>query len=127
MTESQMLEDEKSDGTAFPESEEPVKNPRFLKGLVIFLGVLLIGGFVVVFSTIIYRAVNLPESKTGYSGAPGFEDMTIAIPVGATITSMELDGARLAVQVRSDSGEEILIVDTRQGRVLGRIRLQTGG
>lgn len=42
----------------------------FMKGVVIFLGILLIAGFVVLFSTIIYRSVKLsgdegPADKTG--------------------------------------------------------------
>ncbi len=125
MTESQTLEDGNSSEAELA-GTEPVKNPRFLKGLVIVLGILLIGGFVIVFSTIIYRAVNLPESKSGYSGTTGFDVLDVPVPAGAAVTAMELDGARLAVHVRSDKGEEILIVDSRQGRLLGRIRLQAG-
>lgn len=93
------------------------------------MGVLLIVGFIVVFSTIIYRAVNPPPpgSGAGASSRAGFGDLEAILPPGGRIGDMILDGDRLAVRVDGPLGSEILVFDVRRGRQLGRIQLRPEG
>ena len=104
-------------------SDAPPPNPRFLKGLVIVMGVLLVVGFIVVFATIIYRAVNLPSSKSSSSAGGGFGELSIPVPPDARVERMVINGNRLHVQTTSASGDQILVMDTRTGAFLGRVLL----
>lgn len=93
----------------------------------IFLGILLIAGFVVLFSTIIYRSVKLsgdegPADKTGAAA-----ESEVAVPAGARVQGMTLDGNRLAIHLGAAGAEQVVIVDVRRGTVLSRVRLVPGG
>lgn len=116
-------------GSVEPESGEagpPPSNPRFLKGLVIVMGVLLVVGFIVVFATIIYRAVNLPSSPGARAAASWFGDLPVTVPAGYRVAEMIADGSRLHVRVSGSEGEQILVIDTRSGALVGRVVLQAG-
>ena len=52
--------------------------------------------------------------------------MDIAIPEGASVAGMTLDGDRMAVHLVKGAEHEIIIVDTRKGAVLSRVRLAPG-
>lgn len=87
------------------------------------MGVLLVVGFTVVFSTIVYRAVNpvaVGHAPAGAS-APGFA-IEVARAAPARLGAMSLEGDRLAVEFSGPDGSEIVIFDLRRGRELGRIR-----
>jgi len=99
----------------------------FMKGVVIFLGILLIAGFVLIFSTIIYRMVKLADDETPAGKAGAAAEGEVAVPAGAQVRAMTLDGNRLAIHLAAEGGEEIVIVDVRQGSVLSRVRLVPGG
>jgi hypothetical protein len=98
-----------------------------MKGVVIFLGILLIAGFVVVFSTIIYRTVKLAGDDGPAEKATAVAETDVAVPAGAQIQGMTLDGNRLAIHVGGEGAEEIVIVDVRRGTVLSRVRVVPGG
>lgn len=101
---------------------------RGLKTAVIVMGILLVVGFILVFSTIIYRTVNLGDDE----GAPGVAttakgyDRAIALPAGAQVQRVTPDSDRLLVEVVQADGVRMLIVlDARRGREIGRFRLST--
>jgi hypothetical protein len=98
-----------------------------MKGVVIFLGILLIAGFVVVFSTIIYRTVKLADDDGPAEKAAAVAETDVAVSAGAQIQGMTLDGNRLAIHVGGEGAEEIVIVDVRRGTVLSRVRVMPGG
>ena len=86
------------------------------------MGVLLIVGFMVLFSAIVYRTVKprpdaLPE-------VPGFGEIEALIGKEADVGAVHLDGDRLAVQIIGPGGPEIILFDLRRGDELGRIRLK---
>jgi hypothetical protein len=62
---------------------------------------------------------------THRAAAPGVSEraLDIAVPEGATVGAMTLDGDRLAVHVLAGGKSEIIVVDTRKGAVLSRIKL----
>ena len=59
--------------------------------------------------------------ESGIAGAGA-----LTVPEGSKVTTMALDGNRLAVHFTTADGGEIVIVDLTTGRVLSRIKLQTG-
>jgi hypothetical protein len=103
-----------------PPSPPPV--PFALKAAVIVMGIMLVAGLVVVFSTIIYRTVKpvspgAPQlTRTDRSGAIVTK---LGIPADS-IRQMSLNGNRLAIR----TAREIIIIDYRKGLVIGRIALK---
>jgi hypothetical protein len=96
----------------------PARASRGLKTAVIVMGVLLVVGFIALFSAIAYRAV-----KSG-GRAASFGEIGAVIGKDAEIGAIDLDGDRLAVQIKGPRGPEIILFDLSRGRELGRIRLQ---
>ena len=48
----------------------------------------------------------------------------LVIPPGTTITSLSLDGDRLALHLESAAGSEIAVVDVRTGKVVSRLKVK---
>lgn len=94
---------------------------RVLKIAVIVMGILLVGGFAFVMAAIVYQASKLGEGSTAAT-VPGTA-AALAIPGDATVTSMALDGDRLALHLNSSAGPEIAVIDIATGMVISRIRL----
>lgn len=117
---------------AQPQAPEPQSGPfsargtRILKFAVVFMGILLIVGFMVVVITIAYRAVKLgqdtPPAAVSQSGQ-GFSQLDVEVEPDTLISQIELDGNRMAVHVTKDAADEILIIDIKTGELLGRVRL----
>lgn len=108
------------------------RGTRILKFAVVFMGILLIVGFMVVVITIAYRAVKLgqkadnpPAQVVETQGA--VTEFDLAIPSGSSVSRIELDGNRMAVHVTGGTRNEILIVDVASGKLVGRVKLQQQG
>jgi hypothetical protein len=109
------------DNTPLPGTVFTPRHVRVLKIVVIAMGILLVGGFALVMATIVYQA-----SKGGQSGAPpmpGGPQTELLIPKDATVTSLSLDGDRLALHLKSAAGAEIAVIDIKTGKLLARIKL----
>ena len=103
---------------------------RILKIVVIAMGVLLVAGFVLVISVIVYQASNLGESAAPVQSAakpayPAPPAPGLIVPRGMSISNMALDGNRLAVHLSGPKGSEIRIIDLGTGTVVQRIPLQS--
>ncbi|MDP2621137.1 MAG: hypothetical protein Q8P46_13365 [Hyphomicrobiales bacterium] len=105
-----------------PDDPPPPLAPRGLKAAVMIMGLLLIGGFMALFSAIVYRAVK--PGPGAVSEVAGFGEIEALIGEDAEIGAIGLDGDRLAVQIRGPGGPEIILFDLSRGRELGRIRLR---
>jgi lysylphosphatidylglycerol synthetase-like protein (DUF2156 family) len=95
---------------------------RVLKIAVIVMGILLVGGFAFVLAAIVYQA-----SKGGQSGSPSGTEAVAAelhIPKDASISTLALDGDRLALHLNSAEGPEIVVIDLATGKTLARIKLK---
>lgn len=105
-----------------------------LKGLVVGLGILIVGGFVLLIYGF-YTSFNNPDFKVtadkgGEASAPagepavprprGFGESRISLPDGCTLIEMRPDGDRLYLRT-GPSGlcERVLVVDPASGEVLG--------
>ncbi len=86
------------------------------------MGVLLAAGVVVVLSTIIYRTVkpSVPDEA-----APAGRDRARALELdigGEGIKNIALDGNRVAIH----TGREIIVIDVKRQKVIGRISIKSG-
>ena len=111
------------DDEAFPPGPL-ARNVRLLKAAVTIMGVLLVVGTMVLVGAIIWKASRLPATTAAAGG--GFEGLEIAVPAGATVRALAIDGDRMAVTIAA-AQDEIVIVDLRRGEVVGRIRLMPDG
>ena len=106
-----------------------VFTPRQVKALkiaVIVMGVLLVGGFALVLGAIVYQASRLGQDNPG-AAAPRISDQgatQVAVPKGASVTAMDLDGGRLALHLNGSDGPEVIVIDLGSGKVLVRIQLK---
>ena len=103
---------------------------RILKRVVIAMGILLVGGFVLVISVIVYQASNPGESSGVPSaaqtrGAMPLPQGVLRVPEGMAITQMALDDNRLAVHLTGPRGGEIRVIDLGTGRVVATIRVKS--
>lgn len=92
---------------------------RVMKYAVIGMGVVLILGFMVIFARIVYLTSRMEASP------PAAGKARLAIPKGARIDSMALDGNRIALQLTEPGSADraIAIYDLATGRLISRIAL----
>ncbi len=110
-----------------------------LKALVIFLGVVIVAGIVVLVVTIGQRATKLAAEGSGdgnaatEAGAPAgapaskvrFGDRVIDLPDGSEVIAMMAEGGRLMLRLRLANGRQrILVLDLETGKTLGSFRLR---
>lgn len=105
---------------ATDENTPPQPGLRFLEWTVYIMGGLLVIMLVVLLGGIAWKATRgkAPEEPP----KPSLVD--IATPAGATITGVTLDGNTMAVQIVSGGNHEVVVVDTRKGAIVSRIRLK---
>jgi hypothetical protein len=111
------------DNTPLPGTVFTPRQVRVLKVAVIVMGLLLVGGFAFVLAAIVYQASKGGQDGAGGAGGTGVET-DLPIPKDATVTSLSLDGDRLALHLSSPAGPEIAVVDLKTGKVIARIRLK---
>jgi hypothetical protein len=98
------------------------RNVRLLKGAVYIMGGLIVLGTVALVGAIVMKVGDSGEKR-----AQGFGDLEVAVPAGAAITASRLDGDRLAIDIASPAGAEVVIVDVKKGIVIGRVKLRPAG
>ncbi len=124
---NQPVKDNNEDGAA---GEKP-KSPRALLAAVIIMGVILVVGFTVVISTIIYRVSNAGAIMAKQQPVTPATQITKRIETliadGSQIRAMELNNTHLVVHIAPEaSGRgEIIIYDIRKGIEQTRIILKT--
>ena len=96
-------------------SEADRRQVRLLTGIVIGLGVLLLAGLGVLLASVVMRGGKPPAAE---------KEMTLPLPSQAVVEGITLDGAILALRVRAGQQREIIVLDTRKGRLLQRVRLK---
>lgn len=110
------------------------RNVGWLKALVIFMGVVIAVGFIVVFVELGRRIVKPPVTEPLQAGpppAPGppvarprsFGEVDIPIPEGARVGGVSTVDGRIVAFVRlKDGGGALYIVDPASGALLGVVR-----
>ncbi|MHA1545774.1 MAG: hypothetical protein ACTSUY_05055 [Alphaproteobacteria bacterium] len=109
-----------------PQAAETQGPPaRGLKLTVIIMGVLLIIGFAVVLTTIVYRAATPgDEAKSAIRTRGAFGVVEVSIPTGSQVVETDLRGERALVRLQGAGATELLVLDIKRGIVLGRFRLE---
>ena len=103
-----------------PKTESP-SNLRALLAVVIFMGILIVAGMVVVGVTIAIRLGSLGEGEKP-AAAGGFGEAAVPIPAGCAIVESRPDGNRLIVRLGSGGRcDQVLVIDLRSGAVTGRL------
>ena len=104
---------------------------RLLKIAVVTMGLMLLAGLGAVIVGMIYQASKVGKTPVSAASPAALESGiadagALTVPEGSKVSSMALDGNRLAVHLTTPEGGEIAIVDLTTGTVLSRIKLQTG-
>jgi hypothetical protein len=104
-----------------PKAESP-PNLRALLAVVIFMGIVIVAGMVVVGVTIAVRLGSLGEGDKPAATASGFGEAVVPIPAGCAIVETRPDGNRLIVRLGSGGRcDQLLVIDLRSGAVTGRL------
>lgn len=85
---------------------------------VIILSVLIVAAVM----ALIIGGLTKMGGKTATHGATG----TFQLPPGARIVEMQSQPGRLILRVREAQGEEIDIIDTQDGRLIGQVKARFG-
>jgi len=117
---------------------------RWLKGLVIGMGALILVGLTVVIVELARRAAAPPEPASldasrpappiagaerpaVRAAAPAFGETSIALPPGAMVEETVVGDGQLIVRLGLADGQTaLLLIDARTGRRLGLVRLEGG-
>ncbi len=109
--------------TPSAEDMPTVKDRPVLLASVIVMGVLLVVGFVVVFGTIIYRVMQSPDAAAPVAVRGQFDPVDVTVADGTSVVSTTFTEDRLSIVTMSRGSLEVIIVDTKRGAELGRVRL----
>lgn len=97
-------------------SEVPVApSHRGLLALVIILGVLILLGVVGLIVAAVFKSRGAPPADASYTA-------TVLAP-SERIESTQLDGNRILLRLSGPNGEELVVLETASGHVLGRIAI----
>jgi hypothetical protein len=92
---------------------------RFLKVLVIAMGVLIVVATTVLVVLIAHRLGGAPVGRPVAAASVLLDE-----PAGTRIVGIAAVGERLAVQLQGGGADRVVLVDPRDGEVVGRIGLQ---
>ena len=107
---------------------------KAVKTAVILMSVVIVAGFGFVVYTIVDRMMSgepvLASRKTGPEDAvavASFGEVDLPIPVGCELDSVQLEGQRLLITLDGLDDQrckQIIVMDSENGKVLGRITLR---
>ena len=87
---------------------------RGLRAAVVVMGILIVAGTAVIVVTLVQRMS---------SGPAAIASAVLDEPAGTHIAGMSLSPDRLALQLQGGGPDRVVVVDTKAGRVLGRVSL----
>jgi hypothetical protein len=100
-----------------------VKERPILLASVIVMGVMIVIGIVVVFGTIIYRLTATPDEASVAAARGQFGAVNVAVSDGTSLLGTTFIEDRLSIVTSSNGVAEVIIIDTKRGFELGRVRL----
>lgn len=101
------------------------------------MGVLIIGGMGVIGVAMVQRitaastdtvettatAATAATTATTEATVAGFGQVDLAVPTGARLVDMDVDGDRLVLHLETADGPRILVIDLTTGKTVGAIDL----
>ena len=97
----------------------PQPGLRFLE-----MTVYIMGGLLVIMLVVLLGGIAWKATRKGPEEPPKANLVEIATPAGATISDVTLDGNTMAVHVVSGGNHEVVVVDTKKGTIVSRVRLK---
>jgi hypothetical protein len=91
---------------------------RAIKGLVIFMGVLLISGVALMGYGIFHQKGSHKVAFTA-PAVPQFDTIQVPLPAGGRIEQMVVAGDRVVLRVQAAGAERLMVLDPTQGRMVG--------
>jgi len=137
MTVSQAVVED-TDNTKLPGTVFTPRQVRWLKGVVVGLGVVLVLGFLLVIVGMARTAMHVGEGGAKVASAPAPAQVAttnvpagsssgpvydLPIPAGAAVLGTALDGDRLAMTLKTKRGQEILVFDLKRGAIVSTVKL----
>lgn len=107
---------------------------KALKAVVILMAVVIVAGFGFVIYTIVDRTMSGEPVLAAHQTEPeasvataSFGEIDLPVPVGCELDSVQLEGHRLLITLDGFDDQrckQIVIMDTTDGKVLGRVTLR---
>lgn len=99
---------------------------KALKWAIAIMGLMIVVSLIAIVARVIYLAsVKKPATKSATAITELAPAHTIALPVGATVKSLSLQGNRLLVHYETAAGHGAAILDLATGKSLSRVRITT--
>ncbi len=130
---------EDPDNTKLPGTVFTPRQVRMLKAVVIGLGVVLVVGLLLVIVGMAMTAMHMGEGrkpaaavapavavKTAGGKASAAPVYDLRVPAGATALATALDGDRLALTLKTQTGTEIVVLDLKTGARTATVKLTPG-
>jgi hypothetical protein len=115
---------------AFAEDEKPLdpavlRVQKRLRRLMLIAGLTLGLGILAVFAAILYRIATYDATSAKSAGpdAAALSLPALGLPPEAKLVSTALDGNRLALTYETLGGAEVIVIDTRSGAVVSRLKI----
>ena len=92
------------------------------------MGVLIIAGMGVIGVTMVRRITSastdtVETTATTEITVAGFGQVELAVPAGARLVDMDVDGDRLVLHLETADGSRVLVIDLTTGKTVGAIDL----
>ncbi len=92
------------------------------------MGVLIIAGMGVIGVTMVRRITSastdtVETTATTEMTVAGFGQVELAVPAGARLADMDVDGDRLVLHLETADGARVLVIDLTTGKTMGAIDL----
>ena len=100
------------------QSGQPQPGLKFLETAVYIMGGLLVAMLLVLLGGVAWKVMHKAPPEISIP-----QIIDVAIPEGASVAGVTLDGDRMAVNIVAGGKNEIIVVDTRKGVVISRIKL----
>ncbi len=94
-----------------------------MKAVVIGLGVLIFVALGLIAARLVMLASEGQSGHAVKAGLPLQRAIDLAIPAGASVKSLSLDGGRLAVHYGVGAAQTIAVIDLGSGRVISRVEI----
>lgn len=94
-----------------------------MKAVVIGLGVLIFVALGLIAARLVMLASEDQPGRAVKAALPLQRAIDLAIPTGASVKSLSLDGGRLAVHYGTGASETIAVIDLGSGRVVSRVEI----
>jgi len=105
---------------------DEVKARPILFASVIIMGVMIVIGLIVVVGTIIYRLNATPDPAIVAAARGQFGTVDVAVAPGTSVVRTAFLEDRLSIVTTNEGVLEVIIIDTKHGVELGRVRLLAG-